>query len=123
MKVVIYTYKNCGSCRHATKWLAENQIDFEERPIRETPPSRDELETMLRLQKGELKKLFNISGQDYRALDLKNLLPDMSVSSAIDLLASRGNLVKRPFLLGGGTQSIGLVGFNETEWSEVLKSN
>jgi len=45
-------------------------------------------------------------------------LPKMGEEEAIQLLASNGNLVKRPFVL---TKTGGLVGFNEKEWGNLLK--
>ena len=41
--MTIYTLKTCDSCRKATKWLKENHIPFQEIPIRETPPSTEDL--------------------------------------------------------------------------------
>ena len=41
----------------------------------------------------------------------------MSTGEAIALLVSRGNLVKRPFLI---TDSFGLVGFKEETWASAL---
>ncbi|MGJ8638259.1 MAG: arsenate reductase family protein [Opitutaceae bacterium] len=113
----IYTYKNCGTCKKAIKWLTEKGIEFDEHPIRETPPSVDELKQMLAHQNGELKKLFNTAGGDYRELDMKTKLPSMSEADALELLASRGNLVKRPFVLGN---DFGLVGFKEAAWAAEL---
>lgn len=113
----VFTYKNCGSCKKATKWLKEHGVVFEESAIRETPPSVDELREMLAYQAGELRKLFNTAGGDYRALNMKEKLPAMAVADALELLASRGNLVKRPFLLGDG---FGLVGFKEADWAKAL---
>ncbi len=72
---------------------------------------------MLDIYGGDIRRLFNTSGQDYRALDLKTRLPRMSADEAIDLLSRNGNLVKRPFLL---TRGGGRVGFNEEEWSGLL---
>ncbi|WP_269523659.1 arsenate reductase family protein [Coraliomargarita parva] len=113
----VYTYQKCGTCRKATRWLDEHGLQYEEFPIRETPPSVDELKTMLEYQGGELRKLFNTAGGDYRELNMKEVLPGMSDTEAFDLLSQRGNLVKRPFLLGAGT---GLVGFKESEWETLL---
>ena len=113
----IYTYKNCGSCKKATKWLDAQGIDFDERPIRETPPSESELKQMLDFQGGDLRKLFNTAGGDYRELNMKFKLPQMSQAEALNLLTSRGNLVKRPFALG---DSFGLVGFKEELWLDTL---
>lgn len=115
----VYTYKNCGSCKKATKWLESQGIDYEELPIRETPPTIDELKQMLTYQDGVLRKLFNTAGGDYRELGLKDTLPSMSASEALGLLAGRGNLVKRPFLLA---ETFGLVGFKEAVWAETFGS-
>ncbi|MAS97091.1 MAG: ArsC family transcriptional regulator [Verrucomicrobiales bacterium] len=113
----VYTYSKCSTCRKAVKWLSEKGIEFDEIPIREKPPTKAELKEMLKAYDGELRRLFNTSGQDYRALGLKDKLPGMSESEAITLLAGNGNLIKRPFLLGEG---VGLVGFKEADWEEVL---
>lgn len=113
----VYTYKNCSTCRKATQWLRGRGIDFEELPVRETPPSEAELRSMLEHQGGDLRRLFNSSGADYRELGLKDKLPAMSEKEAFGLMRSRGNLVKRPFLIGDG---FGLTGFREAEWEEVL---
>ena len=114
----VFTYKNCGTCKKATKWLKEQGITFEEIAIRETPPSLEELRQMLDYQSGgELRKLFNTAGGDYRELNMKDKLPSMAVDHALQLLASRGNLVKRPFVLADG---FGLVGFKEADWAQAV---
>ena len=113
----IYTYKKCGTCRKATQWLDKRGIPYEEIPIRDTPPTKKELESMLRSYGGDLRKLFNTSGMDYRSLGLKDKLPSMSKHEAFNLLTQNGNLVKRPFVL---TDSFKAVGFKEADWSEAL---
>ncbi|MCZ6675230.1 MAG: arsenate reductase family protein [Verrucomicrobia bacterium] len=113
----IYTYKNCGTCRKATQWLTNQEVEFEEHAIRETPPTKLELESMLNEYDGDLRKLFNTSGMDYRALGLKDKLPTMSKKQALKLLTQNGNLVKRPFLL---SDSFKAVGFRESDWAEAL---
>lgn len=118
--LTVYTYANCDSCRRAIKWLRAQGLTFAEKPIRETPPSVAELRTMLAAQGGELRKLFNTSGVDYRALGLGEKLPAMAEVAALQLLASNGNLVKRPFLLR--SDGLGVVGFNEVTWATALIS-
>ena len=113
----IHTYAKCDTCRRAVKWLREKGLTFEEIPIRETPPSPNELRRMLAFYDGDLRRLFNTSGQDYRALGIKDKLADLTPDEAITLLAGNGNLIKRPFLLGGDG---GLVGFREEEWAKAL---
>lgn len=113
----IYTYSKCSTCRKATKWMKEQGVAFEELPIRETPPSVDELRKMFEYV-GDLKKLFNTSGMDYRALGMKDKLPSMSAEEAFELLASNGNLIKRPFLID---EDKGITGFKEDLWEALLK--
>jgi len=113
----MYSYKGCDACRRAKKWLEERSIDFENIAIRETPPSRHELATMLKYYDGNLRRLFNVSGGDYRSLGLKDRISEISEKEAFDLLESNGNLVKRPFVLSAKG---GVVGFKESEWVERL---
>jgi arsenate reductase (glutaredoxin) len=114
--VTIYTLANCDTCRAATKWLRAKSIAFSEKPIREQPPSGAELRAMLAAQ-GEIRKLFNTSGRDYRDQKLGEKLPALEPTEAIGLLAANGNLVKRPFLIGDG---VALVGFDEKAWTKTL---
>ena len=100
------------------KWLREKGLTFDEVPIRESPPSPDELRRMLALYQGDLRRLFNTSGQDYRALGMKDKLPSLSVEKAINLLAGNGNLIKRPFLLD---DERGFVGFQAAEWESLFR--
>jgi arsenate reductase len=113
MSLRVYAYANCDTCRKALKFLAAKKIAHEMIPIREQPPTVAELRAMLVHVGGDLRKLFNTAGQDYRALDMKSRPPKLSVDEALALLASNGNLVKRPFAL---TAKNGAVGFREEEW-------
>ena len=113
----LYTLSNCDTCRAATKWLRQQEIAFAEHAIRETPPSASELRSMLAAYGGEVRKLFNTSGRDYRELKLGEKLPDLTVPAAVGLLSANGNLVKRPFLIGDG---VALVGFDADAWKATL---
>lgn len=117
MALKIYTYKNCGTCRKAVRWLDDKGISYREFPIREVPPSRAELKKMLKAMNGDIKKLFNTSGMDYRKLNMKELLPELSEKDALELLTTNGNLVKRPFVLGDGAAT---AGFKEETWEELF---
>jgi arsenate reductase len=113
----VYTYANCDTCRRAVKWLREQGLSFQEYPIRETPPSRAELRSMLAANGGELRKLFNTSGVDYREQKLGDTLPSLSEAAAFDLLEANGNLVKRPFVIG---RRVALIGFNPDLWADKV---
>ncbi|MBC8128119.1 MAG: arsenate reductase family protein [Gloeobacteraceae cyanobacterium ES-bin-144] len=118
--LTVYVYQKCCTCRNALKWLADHEIAHTTKAIRETPPTSAELRTALALIGGDLKKLFNTSGEDYRTLGLKDQLSNLTDSEALELLATNGNLVKRPFLIGDG---IALTGFKPAVWENALRDS
>ena len=113
----IYTLAQCSTCRDATDWLRENKIAFDERAIRETPPTLSELRAMLTAHGGEIRRLFNTSGLEYRAQKLAEKLPGLSEAAALTLLADNGSLVKRPFAIG---DKVALSGFDPKRWEAAL---
>jgi arsenate reductase len=115
--LTIYTLTNCDTCRAAVKWLRAHGVAFTEHAIRETPPTPAELRAMLAAHGGELRRLFNTAGRDYRDQKLGEKLPGLSPAAALALLAGNGNLVKRPFLIGDG---VALTGFDEAAWAAAL---
>jgi arsenate reductase len=115
--VRIYEYAKCSTCRNALKFLDREKIAYEKIPIVDTPPTKAELRQMLAAQGGNIRKLFNTSGEVYREMKIGARLDSMPESEAIDLLASNGKLIKRPFLLAGATA---LVGFKEADWKKAL---
>lgn len=118
MTYTVYLYQNCSTCKQAQSFLEKNDIAFTRKEIVVTPPTVKELEAMLKIVNGELKKLFNTSGMLYRELQLNEKLKTMTQDEALKLLSTEGMLVKRPFLLGKG---IGLLGFKEDQWKSALK--
>ncbi len=115
--MIVYIYSKCSTCQKAVRFLTQNKFNFQIKEIVKTPPSLEELQSMLRYQKGNLKKLFNTSGQLYKDMQLKERLDRLSVDQALDLLTQHGMLVKRPFLI---TDQNGLTGFNEKEWMQMI---
>ncbi|HVU32242.1 MAG TPA: Spx/MgsR family RNA polymerase-binding regulatory protein [Opitutaceae bacterium] len=120
MPLKIYTLSTCDTCRRALQWLRQHEVAVDEQPIREHPPTTAELRAMLAAQAGVVRRLFNTSGRDYRALGIGERLDSMPVEEAIKLLSTNGNLVKRPFLIGPG---VALVGFDEVAWRAALSDS
>ena len=106
-------HPTCTTCKKARAFLEERGIAFEIRDIREKNPSAEELLRWKECSGLPLKRFFNTSGMQYRALGLSAKLPDMSEADQLALLASDGMLVKRPILVGDGFV---LVGFRAAEW-------
>ena len=108
-------YPKCTTCQKAKKWLAETNIEYELRDIKEDNPTFEELSKWYKMSGLPLKKFFNTSGLLYKSMGLKDKLVDMSEGEQLRLLATDGMLVKRPLLIG---EDFVLVGFKEKEWSE-----
>ena len=110
-------YPKCTTCQKAKKWLDEKGHACEVRDIKLENPTAEELRQWWTASGLPLKRFFNTSGQQYRALELKDKLPTMSEDEQFALLASDGMLVKRPILVG---DDFVLVGFKQAEWEDAL---
>ena len=108
-------YPKCTTCQKAKAWLEEQGRAYSLRDIKTENPSAEELRRWWQASGLPLKKFFNTSGLQYKALDLKNKLPAMSEEEQLALLATDGMLVKRPLLIG---DDFVLVGFKEAEWAQ-----
>jgi len=107
MTIKAYLYNKCDTCRKAKKWLQEEGVSFEEIPIVDAPPSKEELRRIWQASGLDLRKFFNVSGVQYRELGLKDKLPGMSDEEILDLLASNGKLIKRPLITDDATVTLG----------------
>lgn len=110
-------YPKCTTCQKAKKWLDEQGLDVPVRDIKLENPSAEELRVWWAASGLPLKRFFNTSGLQYKALGLKDKLPSMSEEEQLALLATDGMLVKRPILVGDGFV---LTGFKPQEWEEKL---
>ena len=110
-------YPKCSTCRKAQKWLDEHDVDYDIRDIKTDNPDLAELELWHQASGLPLKKFFNTSGLQYKALGLKDKLPEMSEADQLALLATDGMLVKRPLLVG---DDFVLTGFRPAEWETKL---
>ena len=111
-------YPKCSTCQKAKAFLETNGCVFETRDIKTTNPTYDELKTWQEKSGLSLRRFFNTSGLQYRALELKDKLPQMSEDEQLQLLSTDGMLVKRPLLIDGDTV---LVGFREADWKQALQ--
>ena len=111
-------YPKCSTCQKAKAWLDERGISYELRDIKTDNPTAEELTLWYRKSGLPLKKFFNTSGLQYKALGLKDKLPDMSEAEQLALLATDGMLVKRPLLVG---DSFVLTGFRAAEGEAALR--
>ena len=111
-------YPKCTTCQKAKAWLDSRTTPYPLRDIKLDNPTAEELRQWWQASGLPLKRFFNTSGLQYKALGLKEKLPAMSEEEQLNLLATDGMLVKRPILVGDGFV---LVGFRQAEWEEALQ--
>lgn len=112
-KITVLSYAKCSTCQKALKWLDEQGIAYELRPIKENNPTAEELKKWYQKSGLPLKRFFNTSGNLYKELQLKDKLPDMTEEEQLSLLAADGMLVKRPLLV---SDNYVCPGFKEADW-------
>ena len=110
-------YPKCSTCQKAKAWLQERGVAFDERDIKQDNPTEQELRAWHEKSGLPLKRFFNTSGLQYKALGLKDKLPAMTEDEQYALLATDGMLVKRPIVVG---EDFVLVGFREAKWEAAL---
>lgn len=110
-------YPKCSTCQKAKAWLDQRGISYDLRDIKLNNPTAEELTAWYQKSGLPLKKFFNTSGLQYKALGLKDKLPEMSEEEQLKLLATNGMLVKRPLIVDGDRV---LTGFRMAEWEALL---
>jgi arsenate reductase len=114
--LTFYGYPKCDTCRKAKYWLEAAGQPLQYIDVVQNPPSEDELERIVTASGYDISKFFNTSGEAYRALGLKDMLPSLSRADKLKLLASNGKLIKRPIVVSGDRVT---VGFREEEFLQM----
>lgn len=115
-QVTMYQYPQCGTCRSALKWLKESGYEVDAIHIFDQPPTAEQLKDMIPRSGLDIRKWFNVSGEVYKEMKLKDKLPGMSRDEMIELLAANGRLIKRPVVTDGVSLT---VGFKPESYAEV----
>ena len=116
-KIIFYTYPKCSTCRKASKWLDQNNINYQSIDIIKNPPSKKFLELALMQFSSDIKKLFNIRGKSFKSINFD--IFNLTKKQIVDLLSNDGKLIKRPFLIINESKLI--LGFNESEYIAKFK--
>ncbi|MEX2460089.1 MAG: arsenate reductase family protein [Paenibacillaceae bacterium] len=116
MSLQLYGYSKCGTCRNALKSLRAKGYELQMIELFESPPSARQLKVWMEASGLPIEKFFNISGEVYKDMQLKDKLPSMSEDEKLALLASNGRLIKRPIAFDENKVT---VGYKEAEYAEV----
>ena len=81
-------YPKCSTCQKAKRFLDAHGVAYTLRDIQSNRPSEKELYAWWKASGLPLRKFFNTSGLAYRALSLKEKLPEMSEEQQLKLLAA-----------------------------------
>lgn len=97
-----YGYKRCSTSKKAQKWLDDHQVVYQYQDLVEkTPKQQDLLKWLTDFQDRGLRYFFNMSGQVYRQMHLKDQINKMTLEEAAKLLSQNGKLIKRPLVTDG----------------------
>tara|TARA_B100001778_G_scaffold179268_1_gene147431 strand:- start:75 stop:431 length:357 start_codon:yes stop_codon:yes gene_type:complete len=116
-KLFFYSYPKCSTCRKASKWLDQNNINYKLIDIVKEPPTNFFLELALIQFSEDKKKIFNTRGNSFKLLDIR--INELSNEKIIELLSNDGKLIKRPFLIINESKLI--IGFSESEYANNFK--
>src|SRR5699024_1350859 len=88
--MLVLCYPKCTTCQKAVNLLEEKGVSYTYRDIKEDNPTYEELKSWYGRSGLPLKRFFNTSGLQYKALGLKDKLPVMSEEEQLRLLAADG---------------------------------
>ena len=114
MAIHVYQYSKCSTCRKALAWLERRGVAITKSDLVVDRIPVAKLKDLHRRSGLPIAKLFNTSGESYRAGGFKDRLPTMTDAEALEALAADGKLVKRPIVDSGTTV---LVGFDEDAYA------
>ena len=114
--IIFYSYSKCTTCKKASKWLEQRNVEYQLKDIIKETPSVEYLEMALLQYSDDIKKVFNTRGKSFKLL-MKDIYT-LSNQEIIQLLKFDGKLIKRPFLVCGAEKIV--LGFNEIEYKKQI---
>ncbi len=113
-----YQYPKCSTCRNAQKWLEKSGQKLDSVDITLNPPSKTDLKKYLALSDKKITDLLNKSGEQYRLLNMKEKVKNLTEDQLLEMLSKNGRLIKRPLTIGPAKATIG---FKEEEFKAIWK--
>jgi arsenate reductase len=102
--VTIWHNPRCGKSRDAANLLEEKGIDAQVVKYLETPPSKEELKTVLKMLGISARELMRTKEDIYKDLNLKE---ETNEEKLIEAMVSNPKLIERPVVIKDGKAAIG----------------
>ena len=100
--ITLYHQPNCPHLEMIQKRLAESGFEFEILNLEKQVPSESDLGNLLMAKDWSMRELFDCESAAYRSLEIDEIIYDLKVKEAFDLLRSNGRLVASPFVVTDG---------------------
>lgn len=105
MKTRIYHNPRCSKSRQTLELLQQRHIDTEVVEYLKTPPSREELESVLALLGLEPRQLMRQGESEYSELGLDN--PALGREDLLNAMLAHPKLIERPIVVHNGKAVVG----------------
>jgi len=105
--LTFYHYAKCATCVKAKKYLTGRGYRLREIDVTTDPPSAAVLTQLIRKSGRPYTDFLNRSGEQYRALNMKEKVARLAEAEVIALLAQNGRLIKRPIITDGERVTVG----------------
>jgi arsenate reductase len=105
MNIVIYHNPRCSKSRQTLALLTERDIEPQIVKYLETPPSHQELDSILRGLNMEPRELMRSKEAEYKALGLDD--DTLSRDQLINAMISNPKLIERPIVVAGDQIALG----------------
>ena len=105
MSITIWHNPRCGKSRQTLELLRGKGIEPTIREYLKDPPSRAEVETLIKLVGGEVKELIRDGEPEFKKLAKKKA--DLSAADIARAVAAHPILLQRPIVVAGKRAAIG----------------
>ncbi|RLA19665.1 MAG: arsenate reductase (glutaredoxin) [Gammaproteobacteria bacterium] len=105
MSVKIYHNPRCSKSRQTLELLKANSVEPEIIEYLETPPTAEELDSVLRLLGMEPRDLMRKKEAEYTTAGLDN--PDLDRAALIQGMVANPRVIERPIVLANGKAAVG----------------
>jgi arsenate reductase (glutaredoxin) len=114
--MIIYGIKNCNTVKSALEWLKKHNFEYELHDYKAKGISQSRLKSWC--DQVGWERLVNKKGMTWRQLTEKEQAAVTSQSKAVELMAAKTSVIKRPLI--EKDNKVLVLGFDEKEYAKVF---